>query len=151
MMETVTKSQHCELNLATTMVADLTKSTGEIRFSSTFQEELTMNAIAVNVSKQTYYDPFNGYDDLNNQRIRSVGEPIKRLSEDALRILRCYRFMDQGNAGIWWPENQLAEALRTTKPMLSRIASERIWSEFKRILLENRHHKSFNEWLMMAS
>ena len=43
--------------------------------------------------------------------------------------------MDQGNAGIWWPENQLAEALRTTKPMLSRIASERIWSEFKRILL----------------
>ena len=99
------------------------------------RRDLTMNAIAVNVSKQTYYDPFNGYDDLNNQRIRSVGEPIKRLSEDALRILRCYRFMDQGNAGIWWPENQLAEALRTTKPMLSKIASERIWSEFKRILL----------------
>ena len=99
------------------------------------RRDLTMNAIAVNVSKQTYYDPFNGYDDLNNQRIRSVGEPVKRLSEDALRILRCYRFMDQGKAGIWWPENQLAEALRTTKPMLSRIASERIWSEFKRILL----------------
>ncbi len=99
------------------------------------RRDLTMNAIAVNVSKQTYYDPFNGCDDLDNQRIRSVGEPVKRLSEDALRILRCYRFIDQGKAGIWWPESQLAEALRTTKSMLSHIASERIWSEFKRILL----------------
>jgi tRNA nucleotidyltransferase/poly(A) polymerase len=46
--------------------------------------------------------------------------------------------MDQGAAGIWWPERQLADALRATKPMLGRIASERIWSEFKRILL-GRH------------
>ena len=43
--------------------------------------------------------------------------------------------MDQGQAGIWWPERQLADALRTTRSMLGRIASERIWSELKRILL----------------
>ena len=99
------------------------------------RRDLTMNSIAVNVLKETYYDPFKGLEDLQQRRIRSVGEPTKRLSEDALRILRSYRFMDQGSAGIWWPERQLADALRETKPMLNRIASERIWSEFKRILL----------------
>lgn len=99
------------------------------------RRDLTMNSIAVNVSRRTYYDPFGGYDDLQKNRLRSVGEPVQRLSEDALRILRSYRFMDQGNAGIWWPEQQLADALRKTKPMIDRIASERIWSELKRILL----------------
>ncbi|CAI8388853.1 MAG: CCA-adding enzyme [Euryarchaeota archaeon UBA443] len=99
------------------------------------RRDLTMNSIAVNVSKKVYYDPFNGCEDLQKRLIRSVGEPSKRLSEDALRILRSYRFMDQGTAGIWWPDKQLADALRQTKPMLDLIASERIWSEFKRILL----------------
>ena len=99
------------------------------------RRDLTMNSIAVDVSKQSYYDPFDGYGDLQQQRIRSVGDANKRLSEDALRIMRSYRFMDQGNAGIWWPEQRLAEALRTTKSMLRRIAPERIWAEFRRILL----------------
>ena len=98
------------------------------------RRDLTMNSIAVNVMKQTYYDPFQGFDDLKKNRLRSVGDPTRRLSEDALRILRTYRFMDQGNAGVWWPEQQLADALRQTRPMIDRIASERIWSEFKRIL-----------------
>mgnify|MGYP001264351516 FL=1 len=99
------------------------------------RRDLTMNSIAVDASKHTYYDPFNGYDDLREGRIRSVGDPARRLSEDALRILRCYRFMDQGHAGIWWPEQRLSDALRQTKPMIERIASERIWSEFRRILV----------------
>ena len=99
------------------------------------RRDFTMNAIAINVNKQRLFDPFNGINDLKQRRIRSVGEATRRLSEDALRILRAYRFMDQGKAGIWWPERQLSEALRDTKPMLNKIASERIWSELKRILL----------------
>jgi tRNA nucleotidyltransferase/poly(A) polymerase len=99
------------------------------------RRDLTMNSMAMDPVKQVFYDPFNGREDLQNGRIRSVGEATKRLSEDALRILRSYRFMDQGSAGIWWPEQQLADALRKTKSMLDRIASERIWSELKRILL----------------
>ena len=99
------------------------------------RRDLTMNSLAVDSVNQLFYDPFNGNGDLQNGRIRSVGDATKRLSEDALRIMRAYRFMDQGQAGIWWPERQLADALRSTKPTLGRIASERIWSELKRILL----------------
>ena len=102
------------------------------------RRDLTMNSLAVDPMNQVFYDPFDGQGDLQHGRIRSVGDAMKRLSEDALRIMRSYRVMDQGAAGIWWPERQLADALRATKPMLQRIASERIWSEFKRILL-GRH------------
>ena len=102
------------------------------------RRDLTMNSLAVDPVNLVFYDPFDGQGDLQHGRIRSVGDATKRLSEDALRIMRSYRFMDQGAAGIWWPERQLADALRTTKPMLKRIARERIWSEFKRILL-GRH------------
>lgn len=99
------------------------------------RRDLTMNSLAVDPVNQVFYDPFDGRGDLEHGRIRSVGDATKRLSEDALRIMRSYRFMDQGPAGIWWPERQLADALRSTKPMLGRIANERIWSELKRILL----------------
>ena len=99
------------------------------------RRDLTMNSLAIDPVNQVFYDPFDGQGDLQHGRIRSVGDATKRLSEDALRIMRSYRFMDQGAAGIWWPERQLADALRATKTMLGRIASERIWSEFKRILL----------------
>lgn len=99
------------------------------------RRDLTMNSLAVDPVNQVFYDPFDGRGDLEHGRIRSVGDATKRLSEDALRIMRSYRFMDQGQAGIWWPERQLADALRSTKPMLGRIANERIWSELKRILL----------------
>ena len=99
------------------------------------RRDLTMNSLAVDPVNHLFYDPFDGHDDLQHGRIRSVGDATKRLSEDALRIMRSYRFMDQGKAGIWWPERQLADALRTTRSMLGRIASERIWSELKRILL----------------
>ena len=108
---------------------------GDSLLTDLSRRDLTMNALAVDPLNQVFYDPFDGHRDLEDGRIRSVGDATKRLSEDALRIMRSYRFMDQGQAGIWWPERQLADALRATKPMLGRIANERIWSELKRILL----------------
>ena len=99
------------------------------------RRDLSMNSMALDVNKSVYYDPYGGFEDLQRNRICAVGEPKSRLSEDALRILRTYRFMDQGLAGVWKPERDLSNALRTTRSMLSKIASERIWSELKRILL----------------
>jgi tRNA nucleotidyltransferase/poly(A) polymerase len=99
------------------------------------RRDLSMNSMALDVKKGVYYDPYGGYEDLQRKKICAVGEPKSRLSEDALRILRTYRFMDQGVAGVWKPERALANALRSTRNMLSKIAPERIWSEFKRILV----------------
>ncbi|CAF4614966.1 unnamed protein product, partial [Rotaria magnacalcarata] len=38
------------------------------------------------------YDYFNGIDDLEHRRIRFVGDPVERIREDYLRILRYFRF-----------------------------------------------------------
>ena len=67
-----------------------------VRFVSHVEEDLarrdfTVNAMAYSPTRG-YRDPFGGQDDLNAKRLRAVGDPTRRFSEDALRILRGVRF-----------------------------------------------------------
>ncbi len=98
------------------------------------RRDLTINAMAVDLARQLLYDPFNGYQDLQNGVLRAVGNASTRLSEDGLRVMRAYRLMDQGDAGLWSPEDDLASALRDCQYMLKNVSIERIWQEFRRIL-----------------
>jgi len=98
------------------------------------RRDFTMNAMAIDVNRELLHDPFNGLRDLENDVLRAVGNAAERLSEDALRILRAYRFCDRGNAGIWWPDHKLSAALIKQAEMLSNVSVERQWSEFKRII-----------------
>ncbi len=99
------------------------------------RRDLTINAMAVDLARAELYDPFGGYSDLQNGVLRAVGDAQERLGEDGLRIMRVYRFMDQGEAGVWQPEESLANALITNLEMLKRVSVERIWQEFRKILL----------------
>lgn len=99
------------------------------------RRDFTINALAIDVSRMKLHDPHNGILDLERGVLRAVGHASLRLSEDGLRIMRAYRFMDRADAGIWYPDNNLALALSDKRRMLSNVASERIWSEFKKILL----------------
>ena len=98
------------------------------------RRDFTINAMAIDVSRMKLHDPHNGLLDLERGVLRAVGYASLRLSEDGLRIMRAYRFMDRNDAGIWYPDNNLALALSEKRRMLSNVASERIWSEFKKIL-----------------
>lgn len=55
------------------------------------RRDFTMNAIAKDVDG-TLIDPFDGQVDIKNRLIRTVGDPMERFSEDALRALRALRF-----------------------------------------------------------
>jgi len=55
------------------------------------RRDFTMNAIAKNVSGELV-DPFNGQADIADKTIRFVGDPMTRIREDAIRILRAFRF-----------------------------------------------------------
>jgi len=98
------------------------------------RRDFTINAMAIDVSRMKLHDPHNGVLDLERGVLRAVGNASLRLSEDGLRIMRAYRFMDRDDAGIWFPDNNLALALSEKRRMLSNVASERIWNEFKKIL-----------------
>ena len=76
-------------------------------------------------------DIFEGKNDLENKIIRAVGDPETRFREDALRILRAFRFSAQLEFEI--EENTLAGAKKCAH-LIKNIARERISSEFKRLL-----------------
>lgn len=69
----------------------------EVTFGVTLEEDLqrrdlTINAIALNLSTNEIVDTFNGIDDLKNEIVRTVGNADDRFKEDSLRKLRSIRF-----------------------------------------------------------
>ena len=94
------------------------------------RRDFTVNAMAW--SKATgLVDLFEGQQDLKAGVIRAVGDPVARFTEDALRILRAFRFSAQLDFEI--EENTLLAA-RATKAGLTRISAERIFAELTRLL-----------------
>lgn len=97
------------------------------------RRDFTVNAMAYN-KKDGIVDVFGGQGDLKNKIIRAVGDPETRFREDALRILRAFRFAAQLEFEI--EENTLLATLKCA-PLLKNIARERIAAELKRLLTSN--------------
>jgi tRNA nucleotidyltransferase (CCA-adding enzyme) len=110
------------VNFGTSLLGDLER------------RDFTFNAMAIDARRHLLHDPFNGQGDLEKQRVRAVGQAYQRLSEDGLRILRAYRFLDRGEAGVWRFDPELSEALLQHRSMLSGVTNERIWMEWHKIL-----------------
>ncbi len=98
------------------------------------RRDFTINSMAIDVARRTYYDPHNGLSDIKNNIIRCVGNPQKRINEDALRILRAYRFLGQMDGKNWQLENQLSDVMVVNSYLLEELSSERIWQEMSKIL-----------------
>ena len=99
------------------------------------RRDFTMNAMAYDCARELLHDPFGGKGDLASGNLRAVGDAQHRLSEDGLRIMRAYRFMDRQERGIWLPDNQLSAALIDHRAMLTLVSIERIWNELERIIV----------------
>jgi poly(A) polymerase len=80
----------------------------------------------------TDHDYFGGADDLRAGRVRFVGDARTRIEEDALRLLRFFRF--QARYGRVLPEPALLATISGCLGMIDRLSAERIWSELRRIL-----------------
>ena len=95
------------------------------------RRDFTVNAMAW--SEETgLVDLFGGQADLANGILRAVGDPEKRFREDALRILRCFRFASQLGFTV---ELKTAQGACLCAPRLADIAVERIFSELTRTVL----------------
>lgn len=95
------------------------------------RRDFTINALAWN-EESGIVDCFNGISDLKKGLIRAVGDPQKRFEEDALRILRAYRFSARLGFSI---EKLTRIALISEAPRLKNISRERISSEFCRLTI----------------
>lgn len=106
------------------------------------RRDFTINAMAMKSSGELT-DNFNGRSDLKNKIIRSVGDPVKRFTEDALRILRALRFASQLGFHI---ENKTSEMIHQYAYLIKNISAERIREEFVKILLGNSAEKILREY-----
>ena len=95
------------------------------------RRDFTINAMAYRKS-EGIIDLYGGQEDLKNRLIRCVGNPHRRFSEDALRIMRGMRFASVLGFRI---EGETLSAMLETKNLLQKIAKERITSEFRGMLL----------------
>lgn len=94
------------------------------------RRDFTINAMAYN-SAEGLIDPFGGEADLAAHLVRAVGQPEKRFEEDALRIMRLYRFAARFGFAI---DPATAAAARRLAARLSLVSAERIQDELCRLL-----------------
>ena len=136
---TVTVKQSGALYEITTFRTEGTYTDGrhpdEVHFVPDVREDLarrdfTINAMAYN-EKGGLVDPFGGQADLQSGIVRAVGVPRQRFTEDALRILRLYRFAARFGFAIDPPTAQAAQELCAH---LDCVSVERIEEELAKLL-----------------
>jgi poly(A) polymerase len=96
------------------------------------RRDFTINAIALDPNDGAVHDPFQGRDDLARGIVRAVGEPLERLREDPLRLLRAVRFASRLDFDI---DPATADAIRLAAPALATISRERVRDELDKMLL----------------
>lgn len=95
------------------------------------RRDFTINAMAY-CPLRGLIDPFGGQSDLEHQRIRTVGDPAERFSEDPLRMLRAVRFAAHLSFHL---VQETQDALAAHKNRLKLVAKERIREEMEGILM----------------
>jgi poly(A) polymerase len=96
------------------------------------RRDFTINAMSM-ARDGTVFDYFAGQADLAAGLVRFVGDPAARIAEDALRILRFFRF--HARYGRGQPDPAALAAIRAGLTGLAILSAERVWSELRRILL----------------
>lgn len=99
------------------------------------RRDLTINAVAFDPSTNTMVDPFGGLADMASGVIRAVGNPVARLTEDGLRVMRVVRFAATLDFAI---DPATEAALTQALPSLAKVAGERIKVEMWKLLAARR-------------
>ena len=120
------------------------RSPEKVEFVSNLREDLdrrdfTINAMALDYNGKLF-DYHNGEIDLNSKIIRTVNNPNERFYEDALRMLRAFRFSSKLGFDI---ENETLAAIKKNAQLISYVSIERIVNEFRKLLAGKGNLKSF--------
>ena len=112
----------------------------KIKFSEKLEDDLqrrdfTINAIAISLSDgaiKDIVDLFNGFTDIKDKTIRTVGNPMDRFNEDALRMMRAVRLSVELGFTI---EKETLKAVQSLHKTIKDISTERVRDEFAKILM----------------
>lgn len=107
----------------------------KVEFVSDLKEDLdrrdfTINAMALDY-KGKLFDFHNGEADLKNNIIKTVNDPNERFFEDALRMLRAFRFSSKLGFVI---DSNTIMAIKNNAKLITYVSIERIVNEFRKLL-----------------
>ena len=96
------------------------------------RRDFTINALSADPSTGEIFDYFRGLDDLEHRHIRFIGDPLQRIAEDHLRILRFFRFHARFGSGE--PDKAALNACTARANDLMALSRERIADELLKLL-----------------
>jgi poly(A) polymerase len=108
-----------------------------VAFTDDWQEDaarrdFTINALSADPVTGAIHDYFGGVEDLQTHRVRFIGEPLERIAEDHLRILRFFRFHARFGEGP--PDPEAVDACSRRANDLMALSRERIADELLKLL-----------------
>lgn len=116
-----------------------------VTFTPSLEEDLkrrdfTINAMALNLVDGSLADPHGGREDLRKKVLRAIGDPGKRFDEDALRLLRLFRFAAQ--LGFEIDASTLA-AVAVRRARLAAVSRERIHEELVKAMAGSQPQRAW--------
>ena len=126
----------------------------EVVYTEDWEEDSNRRDFSINALygdlEGTIHDYHNGLGDLEERVVRFIGNREERIEEDALRILRFFRFSaligKKGFGSTPWgkgpfgadfwidPERKCMQAIKAKVHLIDRLSGERVWEELKKIL-----------------
>jgi tRNA nucleotidyltransferase (CCA-adding enzyme) len=104
------------------------------------RRDVTMNAMAINMTTLELFDPFGGYKDIQNKILRTPNPQF--FTQDPLRFFRIMQFIGRFEME---PDEQLNQVCERME--LASISRERIEEEMKKLLLLSRHPSRGLRWV----
>jgi len=96
------------------------------------RRDFTINALSADPLTGELFDYFGGLADLEQRHVRFIGDPLQRIAEDHLRILRFFRF--HARFGIGPPDAAALRACTSRANDLMALSRERIADEILKLL-----------------
>ena len=117
----------------------------EVRYSETAQEDVqrrdfTINGLLFDPLTEQVLDYVGGQADIHARRLRTIGDPFARFSEDRLRMLRAVRFAARFGFKL---EPAVLAAIRELAPQIKSVSAERQRDEIVKILTEGPPRAGF--------
>ena len=117
----------------------------EVRYAKTAQEDVqrrdfTINGLLYDPVDDRVLDYVGGQADIRARRLRTVGDPTRRFTEDHLRMLRAVRFAARFTFTI---DPETLEAIRKFAPEIREVSAERVRDEIVKILTEGHARRGF--------
>src|SRR5690348_9942410 len=117
----------------------------EVHYSKTAREDVerrdfTINGLLYDPEKRKVLDYVEGQADIRARRLRTIGDPFLRFSEDRLRMLRAVRFAARF---LFTLDPAALGAIQKLAPDISGVSAERIRDEIVKILTEGQARRGF--------